>query len=527
MNHANDHQSKFDRPRLSVKSITKLFGDFAACKSIDFEILPGEIHALLGENGAGKSTLVKMLYGSLQPSSGVINWDEKPIVVKSPAFARELGIGMVFQHFSLFDALSVAENIALSMPGNMSVDDVAVKADEFSKKYGLPLNTSAIVGDLSVGERQRVEIIRCLLQEPTLLILDEPTSVLTPQEAENLFQTIDLLKAEGRSILFISHRLEEVRTHCDRATILRFGEVVGSCNPREETAASLARMMVGTDVKDLARNGEMRSSEPVLRIQGLNQSAETPYSVALDDIHLTVHAGEIVGLAGVAGNGQSELFEALSGERIAGQNNAVEIRGKPLGNAGINERRKAGAAFVPEERNGHGAVAGFRLNNNMLLSRHASDSVAFLKWGGFKFLKMDLVQKASQRVCEENDVRRSGENPFASSLSGGNLQKYVMGRELDRQPSLLVVNQPSWGVDAGAAQRIRQSLVDLAANGSGVLVISQDLDEVLEISDRVAVLFDGKLSDAVPVGEITREGIGLLMAGVNPGLEEGTGHHAA
>ncbi|MEL7429864.1 MAG: ABC transporter ATP-binding protein, partial [Pseudomonadota bacterium] len=412
---------------LTVTSVTKLFGDFAACKSIDFDIKPGEIHALLGENGAGKSTLVKMLYGSLQPSSGQILWKGNPVTVRSPAQARSMGIGMVFQHFSLFEALSVSENIALSMPKEVAVSQVRAQAIEFSRKYRLPLNPDAVVGDLSVGERQRVEIVRCLLQEPELLILDEPTSVLTPQEAENLFDTVNLLKQEGRSVLFISHRLEEVRAHCDRATILRFGEVIAHCDPRQETAASLARMMVGADVANLDRKPGKVRGEIVLSVSALSMQSATPFSVSLQDINLNVHAGEIVGIAGIAGNGQSELFEALSGERPAVENGSITIRNIALGRTGINERRKAGGAFVPEERNGHGAVSGFRLSNNMLLARHAPDEEAFQKWGLMHWLRMDQVATATKRVCEANDVRKSGDDPFAASLSGGNLQKFVMG----------------------------------------------------------------------------------------------------
>ncbi len=333
---------------LSVHGITKKFGDFTANHKIDFDIKPGEIHALLGENGAGKSTLVKMLYGALQPTSGSIRLKGELVEITSPGHARALGIGMVFQHFSLFEALSVAENIALSLAGDHSVSEVAKRASEYSSKYGLPLNPDAIVGDLSVGERQRVEIVRCLLQEPDLLILDEPTSVLTPQEAENLFKTLNQLKDEGRSILFISHRLEEVRKHCDRATILRFGEVIAICDPRQETAASLANMMVGNQVKDVERTStESSLGKTILSVEGLSVSAETQFSVPLKNVCLSVHAGEVIGIAGIAGNGQSELFEAICGERLAEHSTNVQINGQMIGKKGINPRRKLGAAFIP------------------------------------------------------------------------------------------------------------------------------------------------------------------------------------
>lgn len=508
---------------LTVSNITKLYGDFAANKNIDFNILPGEIHALLGENGAGKSTLVKMLYGSLQPSSGQILWKGEPVSINSPSFARKLGIGMVFQHFSLFDALNVSENIALSLSPDLTIAEVAAKAKELSTHYGLPLNPDALIGDLSVGERQRVEIVRCLMQDPELIILDEPTSVLTPQEAEKLFKTLDILKAEGRSILFISHRLDEVRRLCDRATILRFGEVSGACDPSKETSASIARMMVGNNVNIIKKGASASSDDVLLEASQLSQSAITPFAIELNNINFKVHSGEILGIAGVAGNGQSELFDVISGEIIADKDDNIKIRGKDVGGLSINKRRKLGASFVPEERLGHGAISQFHLSDNMLLARHQSDVVAFQRMGRIGVVWREMVEKATKRVCEIMDVRKADIDPIAASLSGGNLQKFIIGRELDRQPSVLVINQPSWGVDAGAALHIRQSIVNLAKSGSAILVISQDLDEIFELSDRITVMFDGKLSEPLDTSKTNREEIGLLMAGV--GINEGK--HAA
>ena len=507
---------------LEVRGITKRFGSFTAVDGLDFKIDAGEIHALLGENGAGKSTLVKMLYGSLQPSEGEIFWQGRSVSISSPSEARGLGIGMVFQHFSLFEALSVAENIALSMPQDFPLSNVGEEAIKLSQKYGLPIAPDAVVGDLSVGERQRVEIIRCLLQDPSLIILDEPTSVLTPQEAENLFKTLKILKDEGRSILFITHRLEEVRQLCDKATILRYGKITGKCNPAEETAGSIARMMVGDNVADIQRSKPPAHGTTLLLLNNLSQDAATPFSVSLKNINLDVHSGEVVGIAGIAGNGQSELFEAISGER---QNapDAIRLSDAPAGKKGINKRRQIGAAFVPEERYGHGAVTAFQLSQNMLLARHGSDKVSFLRAGGILgFIWQEMVLNATRRVCDFMDVRKSGDNPAASSLSGGNLQKFIIGRELDRRPDVLVVNQPSWGVDAGAAAHIRQSIIDLARSGSAVLVISQDLDEIFAISDRVAVIYDGMLSAAQDVGDLTREKLGLQMSGstFEPNLNE-------
>lgn len=498
---------------LKIRKLTKYFGDYAANKDIDLDINRGEIHAILGENGAGKSTLVKILYGSLQPTSGSIEWDGREVSITDPKFAKKLGVGMVFQHFSLFDALSVAENIALAVAGNESLSDIKQRAEQLADKYGLPIQADSIVGELSVGEKQRVEIIRCLVQNPELIILDEPTSVLTPQEADKLFLTLEQLRNEGHAILYISHRLDEVRKLCDNATILRFGEVTGRCDPSKETAASLARMMVGNDVEALQKSQSTVDDEHshLLELSALSMPAETPTSVSLKNIDLVVKSGEVVGIAGVSGNGQSELFAAISGERQSTRITEVILCGEHVGLKNINARRKVGASFVPEERMGHAAVGVMALSDNLLLARHSSDETTFKRFG--VIVKGALISTIN-RVSSAMDVRKPGSNPAASSLSGGNLQKFVIGRELDRKPKVLVVNQPSWGVDAGAASNIRQAIIDLANSGSAVLVISQDLDELFEISDRISVIFDGHLSTPIPAEKTSREKVGLLMAGI-------------
>ena len=521
-------------PLLSVRGLTKYFGSFAACSGIDLDIAAGEIHALLGENGAGKSTLVKMLFGILDPSAGEIAWNGEPVAIRSPSEARSLGIGMVFQHFSLFEALTVAENIALSLDRKISLDKISDEAARLSRAYGLPLDPKAHVADLSVGERQRIEIVRALLQNPRLIILDEPTSVLTPQEAERLFETLFTLKAEGRSVLYISHRLEEVRRICDRATVLRHGKVTGSCDPRQETPASLARMMVGSDVADVQRDDGASLGDVRLEVTDLSVAARTPFAVALKNVSMKVRAGEVLAIAGVAGNGQGELFDALSGEYPVAENQAIRIRGTAVGRTGINGRRSLGAGFVPEERHGHAAVSAMALSDNLLLARSQSDKKAFLAGGAFSIIRSSAIRSATRRICEAMDVRKSGDDPQAGSLSGGNLQKFIVGRELDRQPSVLVVNQPTWGVDAGAASRIRQALIDLARAGSAVVVISQDLDEIFEVATNVAVISDGKLSEPHQAGTLTLERIGLMMGGIHeshsaarsaPPATEGTHAH--
>ncbi|EDQ32876.2 ABC-type uncharacterized transport system, ATPase component [Hoeflea phototrophica DFL-43] len=506
-----------DGPLLETRGLTKVFGSLRACDAIDLAIAPGEVHALLGENGAGKSTLVKMLFGVLDPSGGDILWKGKPVKIGSPGQARATGVGMVFQHFSLFEALTVAENIALALDGNVPIDRISEEARRLSIEYGLPLDPSAHVADLSVGERQRIEIVRALLQNPELIILDEPTSVLTPQEADKLFETLAKLKAEGRSVLYISHRLEEVQRICDRATVLRHGKVTGACDPRQETPSSLARMMVGGEVAEISGAGLGEPGDLLIEINKLSALARSPFAVALKDIDLSVSAGEVVAIAGVAGNGQSELFDVLSGEERVDDANAIRIRGEAVGRKGITERRLMGCGFVPEERHGHAAVTNLPLTGNLVLSRHTSDRRAFLSGGPLGLINTASVAKATKRICEDMDVRKSGDDPAAGSLSGGNLQKFIVGRELDRQPVVLVVNQPTWGVDAGAASRIRQALIDLAKSGSAVVVISQDLDEVFEIASRIAVINEGQLSAPEPAGTMTRERIGLLMGGFHDG----------
>ena len=501
---------------LEVRGLTKIFGTLRACDGIDLTVGKGEIHALLGENGAGKSTLVKMLFGSLEPNSGEISWNGQPVRISSPSIARKLGIGMVFQHFSLFDALTAAENIALSLDDDTPIATIAAKAKALSYSYGLPLDPHALVGDLSVGERQRIEIIRCLLQTPQLIILDEPTSVLTPQEADRLFETLERLRSEGKSILYISHRLEEVKRMCDGATVLRHGKVVGHCDPRQETASSLARMMVGSEVQAVVREpADIANPTALLEIRGLSRKPATPFSIPLRDIRLEVRAGEVIGIAGVAGNGQGEFFEAVSGEVLQPEAGTVRIRGKDAGQLSISGRRLLGAAFVPEERLGHGAAPRMKLSENLLLSRHVTDGKTFVGTGGV--VKNSAIFAASQRIIEMMDVRKSAVDPEAAALSGGNLQKFIIGRELDRKPAVIVVNQPTWGVDAGAAARIRQSLIALARSGSAVLIISQDLDELFEISDAIAVMHNGTLSRPLPIAEATFEKIGLLMGGAEPG----------
>ena len=497
-----------ETPLLQTVGLTKRYGDFLANDSIDIEVRPRQIHALLGENGAGKSTLVKTIYGLIQPSEGEMLWQGEKMVLSGPSEARSRGIGMVFQHFSLFDNLTVAENVALELDGKESFKGMSARLEQVSNVYGLPLDPRREVWQLSVGERQRIEIVRALMQDPKFLILDEPTAVLTPQEADQLFVVLNRLKAEGRAILYISHKLEEVKRLCDTATILRGGRKVSTCNPKAETAASLARMMVGGEIKQVKAAASRKITVPRLVVNDLSLEPDDPHGVRLQHISFELRGGEILGIAGVAGNGQDELFAALSGERLAQDPGTVVIEGIAAGHLSITQRRKLGAAFVPEERLGHGTAPRMKLSENALLTGHAASGM--VQHG---FVNTAATLKIVDRATEAFDVRKAKRDPEAASLSGGNLQKFIVGREILRNPAVLVVSQPTWGVDAGAAAVIRQALLDLATAGAAVLVTSQDLDELSEITDRIAVMFHGHLSQPLATAEASREKLGLLMGG--------------
>jgi simple sugar transport system ATP-binding protein len=415
---------------------------------------------------------------------------------------------MVFQHFSLFDAMNVAENIALGMENQPPQAEIAAQVRAVSDQYGLPLDPDRIVGELSAGERQRVEIIRCLLQDPKLLIMDEPTSVLTPQEVDILFQTLRKLSAEGTAILYISHKLEEIRALCDNATVLRLGAVVGTCDPRATSARDMAELMVGT-VLHVPEKAARPVGETILALAGLSAPAPHRFGTPLRDITIDVREGEVLGIGGVAGNGQDELVAALSGEMKTARA-MVSYNGVAIGHLPPNARRKLGLLTAPEERMGHAAAPDMSLTENAILTaktRQGLTTRGFVHWG--------KAQAFAQGIIAGFDVRTPGPQNAARSLSGGNLQKFVIGREIMQDPEVLVVNQPTWGVDAAAAAAIRQALLDLAAGGAAILCISQDLDELMEISDRFGALNAGRLSDIRPARGLDVEEIGLMMGGAH------------
>ena len=494
-------------PRLELLGVTKRYPGIVACADVSLTVMPGEIHAVLGENGAGKSTLMKIIYGATRADAGQILLNGQEVSIANPAQARRLGVGMVFQHFSLFETLSVVENIALVLDEPFNLPALGERVKAVSERYGLPLDPKRMVHSLSVGERQRVEIVRCLLQDPKLLILDEPTSVLTPQAVQQLFETLRQLAAEGVSILYISHKLHEIRSLCDRATIIRHGRVTGEAIPSQETPASLARLMIGRELPVCQAPAYAGEKRTVLTVEGLSLLSEDPFGTNLENISFSVDAGEIFGIAGISGNGQAELMAALSGE-TTGEKQAIHLEGQAIGHLNAGQRRNKGLVFVPEERLGRGAVPPFSLSHNALLTAHRK---GMKNWGMVRYSK---AREFADKCVARFDVRCGGSGDDARSLSGGNLQKFIVGREIMLKPKLMIVAQPTWGVDVGAAAVLRQALVDLSRNGVAVVLISEELEELFEISDRIAVLAQGRLSAAQPKALTTAESVGLKMSGL-------------
>ncbi|MFN0162222.1 MAG: ABC transporter ATP-binding protein [Burkholderiales bacterium] len=498
-------------PRLALSGISKRYPGVLANDNVSLTVAAGEIHGLIGENGAGKSTLMKVVYGAVRPDSGEMRFDGAALHVSSPAHARRMGIGMVFQHFSLFDTLTVAENVALALPPGIDRVKLAEDIEAMGARYGLPVNAAQHVYSLSVGERQRVEIIRCLLQKPRLLIMDEPTSVLTPQAVEKLFATLRQLSSEGVSILYISHKLDEVRNLCSRATVLRGGRVTGTCDPRQESVASLSRLMIGAEPPRATGKASQAGAEALV-IEGLTMMPLERTGKALHDVSLAVRKGEIVGIAGVSGNGQGELLSLISGEDPRAPPPSMRIGATPIGGMPVTARRALGLAFVPEERLGRGAVPTLGLHMNTLLTHDTG-----LTRNGL--ISTPAITRLATEIIARFGVKTAGPTAAAKSLSGGNLQKFIVGREVVKNPAVFVVAQPTWGVDVGAAAVIRQNIVALRDAGSAVLVVSEELEELFEICDVLYVIAGGRLSERIPVAEATVERIGLLMGGARGAVD--------
>ena len=493
-------------PRLQLTGITKAYPGVVANSDVALTVLPGQIHAVLGENGAGKSTLMKIIYGSVKPDAGQIMFNGQVAHIRNPKEARVLGISMVFQHFNLFDTLTVAENVWLGLDKSYSLNQVAQRITEKATQYGLDIDPSRPVHTLGVGEMQRVEIIRALLTNPQLLILDEPTSVLTPQAVEKLFVVLRQLAAEGCSILYISHKLHEIRALCTACTVLRGGKVTGVCNPAEESNASLSRLMIGSEPQQLVHRAS-QAGRAVLEVCGLALGRVDQFGVDLQAIDMQVRAGEVVGIAGVSGNGQRELLYALSGEDVRADAAMVVIDGQPVGHLPPQRRRALGLHFVPEERLGRGAVPAMSLAHNMLLTR--TDSLGAGGW-----LRLKALDAQAAAIIARFKVKAGGPQAVAKSLSGGNLQKFIVGREISAQPKLLILSQPTWGVDVGAAAQIRAEILALRDAGCAVLVVSEEIEELFEICDRLHVVAHGRLSPALPIQDATVEMVGVWMSGL-------------
>lgn len=490
---------------LEMTGITKRFPGVLANDCVDFDVRAGEVHTLLGENGAGKSTLMKILFGLYGADEGTITFEGAPLKIDSPAAAIKAGIGMIHQHFMLVPTFTVTENVALGL-GTADLGQVRERLIELTETYGLEVHPDALVWQLAVGERQRVEILKALYRDAHLLVLDEPTAVLTPQEVNDFFVTLRQIADDGRGLIFISHKLHEVMALSDRITVLRDGRVTGSTTPAETSRQQLAQMMVGRPVKLAPDKAPVSIGNLRLEIDGLSVMGDRDV-LAVQSADLSVRGGEIVGIAGVSGNGQRELCEAVAGLRpvVAG---SVGLDGQDITGVSPRRCRAAGLAFVPEERMLHGAVGPFTVSENMMLLNH--DSQEFSRWG---FLKLPALRKRAGDLVKRYDVKTPSIDTPTSALSGGNIQKLIMARELSADPAVLLAAQPTRGVDIGAAEYIHERLIAQREQGTAVLVVSEDLDEVMALADRVAVMFEGRIVAVIDRADCTVEGLGLLMAG--------------
>ncbi len=501
-------------PLLELQDISKRFPGVLANDHISLTLEPGEIHALLGENGAGKTTLMNILYGLYHPDEGKILVRGKETHISSPNEAIDLGIGMVHQHFMLVPVFTVAENVMLGVEtirNGVFLDraHVASRIDEISQQYGLEVDPNAYVKDLSVGVQQRVEIVKILYRHADILILDEPTAVLTPQEVEDLFKVIRELVAQGVSVIFISHKLKEVVEIADRITVLRGGQVVGTTRPAETNPPALARMMVGREVILTVDKKPAQPGKVVLDVQGL-VVLDDRRQVAVNDLSFQVCAGEILGVAGVQGNGQTEMVQALTGLRPAAAGKVL-ILGKDTSHASPRKVLEAGVAHVPEDRQRDGLVLSYPVADNLVLNTYYLPP--FASW---VVIHDRTVIATAERLTQEFDIRTPSVQTLVSSLSGGNQQKVIVAREFSRPIDLLIASQPTRGLDVGSIEYIHQRLVDKRDQGCAVLLVSPELDEILSLSDRIAVMYRGKIMAIVPAEQATAEKLGLLMAGINP-----------
>ena len=495
-------------PILQFKKISKSYGNVLANNQISFDVKKNSVHALLGENGAGKSTLVKILYGLLQQDEGEIFFDGKIFRAKSPRESMTKGIGMVFQHFSLFESLSVKENLILGLNEEISYRLLEKKILLISKKYDLELNLEAPVNTLSAGEKQRVEVVRVLLQEPKILIMDEPTSVLTLNETKSLFKTLNSLTNDGTTIIYITHKLNEVIEFCNDVTILRQGKEIVTSETIKFDSETLATKMIGERLVPLQRNNFTSSDRIRFQVKDLSCEYNDPFLTDLKSVNFSVFQGEIFGIAGVAGNGQAELMQVLTGEDLNVKSGELIFNQNKITLTNPQERRNMSIGFVPEDRSGHSAVPDLTLAENVLLCQFANNK--FTKNG---IIKSSNISKYADEIILNFNVMTEGASSKASSLSGGNLQKFVIGREILSKPELLIISHPTWGIDAGATQYIRNELIKLSNQGTSIIIISQDLDELIQLSNRIAVIYNGELSHSLDTNTLDIKKIGLLMGG--------------
>ncbi len=505
---------RLNAPYVQMYGIVKRFPGVLACDHVDFDVRRGELHALLGENGAGKSTLMRILYGLYQPEEGRILRDGAEVTIHSPTDAIRQGIGMIHQHFMLVDTLTVTENVALGLKSSreplLDLDRVEAGIRELSEAYGLQIDPRAPVWTLSVGERQRVEIMKALYRGAAMLILDEPTAVLTPQEVDELFVTLGYMKENGYSLVLISHKLQEILAISDRITVLRSGRLVGTVPTEEMTRQALARMMVGRDVLlERTREDDQDAGEVRLRLEDI-KAHDVTGQPALRGVSLSVQAGEILGVAGISGNGQRELAEVIAGLRpISG--GSVEMNGMPITEWSTARRTEGGLAYIPEERMHDGIVRDFAVSENLVLQEHTSD-----KFSNGIFLAFDYIARYSRQMIQDFYIKTPDIRTMTRNLSGGNIQRLILARELSRRPKVLVAAQPTRGIDIGAIEYIYQQLLEQRDKGMATLLISEDLDELLALCDRIAVIYEGQIMDVLDRDETSAEELGLLMAGVHP-----------
>ena len=496
-------------PIVELRGIRKAFGDLVALGGVDLVVQKGEIHALLGENGAGKSTLMNVLYGLYRPDAGTIALDGHEVRVRSPRDAIARGIGMIHQHFMLVPPLTVAENVVLGDERSgpiLNERALTTRVRELEERFHIKVDPAAKVEDLPLGLQQRVEILKVLYRGSDLLIFDEPTAVLTPQEVDELFLIVRKLRDEGKTVIFITHKLREVFAVTDRITVLRAGKNAGELATSSTNASEIARLMVGRDLKKPAARTAVPSGGPALEIRGLEAKSDRG-ARALQGIDLAVNGGEILGIAGVGGNGQSELAECILGlrEPTAG---TILVGGADIAHDDPERTRERGVAYVPEDRRAEGLVLAFTVADNFILGRQ--DQPPFSTRG---VLQADVIRANGDRLAREFDVRPPNARAIVGNLSGGNQQKVVLGRELTAHPKLIVVSQPTRGLDIGSTEYVWERLLEQRARGCGVLLVSSELDEIRALSDRIAVLFEGRLVATLPAAEATEERLGLLMAG--------------